>query len=76
MWMTIYNAAGASDSEKSDAGAAPAHCPHPSDCLRQPLRESRSFCGQGSMRTLFRERYRRLMAQQCACNNHLSDVKG
>ena len=76
MWTTIYNAAGASVSEDSEAGAAPAHCPHPRDCLRRPLKEHRSFSDQGSTRAFLLERYRRLMAQQCACNDLLTDVKG
>ena len=75
MWMTIFNAVSASDSEGSEAGAAPAHCPHPTDCLRQSSRESRSFCDQGSARAILLDRYRRLMAQQCACNDHFTDLK-
>ncbi len=75
MWMTICNAVNASNSEESGVGAAPAHCRHPSDCLRRPSKESRSFSDQGSTRALLLDRYRRLMAQQCACNELQTDLK-
>ena len=75
MWMTIYNAVSASGSEDSGPGAPPAHCPHPGNCLRRPPRESRSFCDQGETRALLRDRYRRLMARQCACNDRQTEAE-
>lgn len=68
MWMTIHNAVQASDLEQSRAGKPPAHCPHPSECLRLPLAEPRSFCEQSTTRQLLLNRYRLMMAKQCACN--------
>ena len=74
MWMTIYNAL--ADAERSDADAPPAYCPHPSNCLRAPLSEPRSFARGRTTRSLMLDRYRRLISQQCACNgDHQVDVK-
>lgn len=68
MWMTIYNAMQAPDTEESARGKPPAHCPHPKDCLRLPLSEPRSFSAQSSTRQLLLNRYRLMMSKQCACN--------
>ncbi len=74
MWMTIYNAL--SEEERSDADAPPAHCPHPSNCLRVAQNEPRSFAQASTTRSLTLDRYRRLISQQCACNgDHQVDVK-
>ncbi len=66
--MMIVDAAGLADSEGSEPGKPPAHCPHPRECLRLPLREPRSFRDQTSTSALPLNRYRLMMAQQCACN--------
>ena len=74
MWMTIYNAL--QDGERPEADAPPAHCLHPSDCLRLPAKEPRSFGRASTARTLLLGRYRRLISQQCACNgDHQVDAK-
>ena len=67
MWMTVFNALEKADTFSEGSGA-PAHCPHPSECLRLPLKESRSFSDRGSVERLLLDRYRLLMAQQCACH--------
>ena len=67
MWMTVFNAPEKADSD-SEVSVAQAYCPHPSECLRMPLRECRSFDDGADTRRLMLDRYRRLMAQQCACN--------
>ena len=59
MWMTVFSALEKADSDSKGSGAS-AYCPHPSECLRMPLRECRSFEGGADTR--------RLMAQQFACN--------
>lgn len=66
MWMTIYNAL--SEVERDDVGTPPAYCPHPSNCLRIPHAEPRSFQTPCTTRTLLLDRYRRLISEQCACN--------
>jgi len=75
MWMTIYNALEQADSGAPEPGEAPAYCPHPNECLRLPLREPRSFSDQSSTRALLLNRYRRLMATQCACNASRVNLK-
>ena len=67
MWMTVFNALEKADSD-SKASGSPAYCPHPDECLRLPLKETRSFDDGADTRRLMIDRYRRLMAQQCACN--------
>lgn len=67
MWITIVNALEQEDTV-SDRSGAPAHCPHPDQCLRLPLKESRSFSDRGCDERMLLDRYRRLMAQQCACH--------
>ncbi len=68
MWMTNCSAVGEAGSGDSEPGKPPAHCPHPSECLRLPLPESRSFHDQSSTRAVLLNRYRLMMAEQCACN--------
>ena len=73
MWTTVYEALDPSGSHAFEPGTPPAHCPHPEDCLRMPLREPRSFCdGSGAERSGL-DRYRHIMAQQCACNGRRAD---
>ena len=74
MWMTIYNSL--AEAERRDPDLPPAHCPHPSRCLRSASAEPRSFSEPCTTRTLLLDRYRRLIAQQCACNgDRQADVK-
>ncbi len=77
MWMTIYDALSETERAEIDADAPPVHCPHPSDCLRFPMKESRSFGrGGATPRSLLLARYRRMISEQCACNrDHSADVK-
>ena len=58
MWMSIHNAPETADRAASKLGSPPAHCPHPSECLRLPLRESRSFCEESDTRRMMLNRYR------------------
>jgi hypothetical protein len=75
MWMTIDSASETAERAASEFGSPPAHCPHPNECLRLPLKESRSFCDEADTRRMMLNRYRRLMAQNCACNSPRLDVK-
>ena len=75
MWMTTNNTPETADRVASELGSPPAHCPHPNECLRLPLKESRSFCEESGTRRMMLNRYRRLMAQQCACNGPRLDQK-
>ncbi len=67
MWITVFNALRSAETDPPRSGA-PAQCPHPSECLRLPLEETRSFSDRGSTERMLLDRYRRLMARQCACN--------
>ena len=73
MWLTIYKAL--QEVEGDDPSTPPVHCPHPAACLRLPLGEARSFSPPSTTRTLMLDRYRRLMARQCACNAHRQEMK-
>lgn len=75
MWMTLYKALPEAKPDDPDADAPPLHCPHPSECLRLPLKEERSFGPARTTRTLLIDRYRRLVAQQCACHGHRHEMK-
>ena len=75
MSMTISTALDRQDSEQDEAGGAPVHCPHPNECLRLAAQEPRSFGSQCMTRRLLMNRYRRLMAEQCACNRPHFELK-
>ena len=67
MWITVFNALDKAGSGSGRSGA-PQHCPHPGECLRLPLKEARSFSDRGAAERMLLDRYRSLMARQCACN--------
>ncbi len=73
MWLGIHGAK--QPSARRDPFAPPEHCPHPGTCLRAPLPEPRSFGDYEATRRMLVDRYRRLMAQQCACNGHCQEAK-